>query len=338
MLPAVVCGLLLSIPMLSYTGTMLEAANGVQIDSTPTGNAILLAISLGIIIPILSSIVPIREALKQTLSVALDIQRSKSQAVKIEVDVEGKGFPWGTVSFALITSIFGVSIYYLLPLALLSFNLALLIAIFFYILIGLLVGFILLALNTQYLVEKFVVFVFFFWTHIHCSKRKKDNSAFCLRIGQSHTKHIILKNLAGHRLKNRRTAIMYALSIAFVIFVWTSMSLQITQSEYSTLQKEGSYLTVKQTKPTGSPVPIKPLEKLMQTKLKEHVRSWSWKTQQLKNILSEAGYEDTYITHLGRIYHYEPYIVGVSPNYFQNTFSEYFKVFEEDQNHGLDLA
>ncbi len=34
---------------------------------------------------------------------------------------------------------------------------------------------------------------------------------------------VVLKNMAAHRIKNRRTAIMYAISIAFVIFVWTSM-------------------------------------------------------------------------------------------------------------------
>lgn len=61
------------------------------------------------------------------MNIALDINRSKSQAVKIEVNVEGKEFPWGRVSFALIATVFGISICYLLPLALLSFNLALLI-------------------------------------------------------------------------------------------------------------------------------------------------------------------------------------------------------------------
>ncbi len=125
--------------------------------------------------------------------------------MKIEIDVEGKGFPWGRVSFALIATLFGVSIYYFLPLSLLSFNLGLLISIFFWILIGLLVGFILLALNIQYLLERLVVIMCFFWT------------------GAAH-RSLVIKNLAAHRLKNRRTAIMYSLSMAFIIFVWTAMT------------------------------------------------------------------------------------------------------------------
>lgn len=126
-------------------------------------------------------------------------------AVKITIDVEGKGIPWGLITFALISSMFGISIYYLLPLALLSFDFALLISIFFWILIGLLVGCIMLSMNIQYLLEKFVVWFCFFWV-------------------KAAIRTIVVKNLASHRLKNRRTAIMYGLSIAFVIFVWTSMT------------------------------------------------------------------------------------------------------------------
>lgn len=125
-------------------------------------------------------------------------------AVKITIDVEGKELPWGLITFALISSVFGIAIYYLLPLALLSFDFVLLINIFFFILIGLLVGCIVLSLNIQYILEKSVIFLFFFW----------------LRAG---IRAIVVKNMASHRIKNRRTSVMYGLSIAFVIFVWTAM-------------------------------------------------------------------------------------------------------------------
>ena len=157
--------------------------------------------------------IPIKEALKQTLSIAIDQQRSKSMAVKIDIVVEGKSTRWGIISFGIISSGFGVSIYYLLPLALLSFDFALLISIFFWILIGLLVGCILLAMNIQYLIEKLVVTVCLFWI-------------------KAAIRTIVIKNLASHRIKNRRTAIMYGLSIAFVIFVWTSMTVQIVAADF----------------------------------------------------------------------------------------------------------
>jgi len=110
--------------------------------------------------------------------------------------------PWGRIGFATIATMFGISIYYFLPLSLLSFNLGLLINIFFWILVGMLLGFIMLMLNIQYLVERLVVYLTLFWTG-------------------AAIRSLIIKNLAAHRIKNRRVAVMYSLSIAFIIFMWT---------------------------------------------------------------------------------------------------------------------
>jgi hypothetical protein len=123
----------------------------------------------------------------------------------VKIDIDNREIFWGKITFALITSFFGISIYYFLPLSLLSFDFGLLIAIFFWILISLLSGFILMSLNIQHFLEKIIVYL-----------------VLCY-IG-SDLKSLVLKNLAAHRLKNRRTAIMFSLSVAFVIFVWTAMS------------------------------------------------------------------------------------------------------------------
>lgn len=124
---------------------------------------------------------PIKEALSKQLSFALDLQRSKSTAVKIEVDLSGKSLPWGLIQFACIASIFGICIYYFLPLALLSFNIGLLLAIFFFILCGMLLGLVIMAFNVQYLVERLVVWIFF------------------LPFGAA-KRTMVIKNLAAHRV------------------------------------------------------------------------------------------------------------------------------------------
>lgn len=56
----------------------MKSQIGTKIPITPTPNAILFSLGLGIIIPFFSSIFPIRNALGKTLSMALDINRSKS--------------------------------------------------------------------------------------------------------------------------------------------------------------------------------------------------------------------------------------------------------------------
>jgi ABC-type antimicrobial peptide transport system permease subunit len=74
--PAVITGLLLSIPGLYYASNQINSAVGIQIGIYPTTNALILSLGLGILIPIVSSITPITEALKQTLVDALDLTRS----------------------------------------------------------------------------------------------------------------------------------------------------------------------------------------------------------------------------------------------------------------------
>ncbi|EGR31920.1 hypothetical protein IMG5_099480 [Ichthyophthirius multifiliis] len=330
-IPAVISGLLISIILLEIISKQLYQVLNLEISNTPTGNAFVLSLLLGIAIPLVSSIIPIREALKQTLGIALDQQRSKSQAIKIDIDIEGKKFPWGVISFSLITSIFGISIYYLLPLALLSLDFALLIAIFFWILVGLLVGFTLFALNVQHLLEKFVIIVFFFWTK------------GAIRI-------IIQKNLAAHRIKNRRTATMYGLSIAFIIFVWTAMSVQIDSSDYQIRRQRGVYMEVTATLDYLDTVAY---ENIISSQLIDSIESYSWVSDSLDFVSKQLGiyfyyiiqikqlkkgYQKNYVTHIGRIYEFYPNIVAVSPNYLKTVFSSEFLDIYQSSNSGLDIV
>lgn len=64
-IPAIISGILLSIPLLIYASSELQKSIGVELTPTPTTNAILLSLGLGLLIPILSSYVPIKEALSK---------------------------------------------------------------------------------------------------------------------------------------------------------------------------------------------------------------------------------------------------------------------------------
>jgi len=60
---------------------------------------------------------------------------------------------------------FGFGIYYIMPLSLLSFNLALLLNLFVFLLVAMLLGLVLLSLNIGYFVEWLVMTVFFWWDY-----------------------------------------------------------------------------------------------------------------------------------------------------------------------------
>ena len=283
------------------------------ISSSPTPNAVGFAIGLSLLIPLISSYKPIKAALKQSLQEALDITHSKTSAVRITLITDGKEFPWGRIQFAFISTMFGVSIYYLLPKALLSFDLGLLISIFFVILMGMLLGFVILSLNVQHLLEKLVVFVFFFFS--------------------TTTRLLITKNLAAHRIRNRRTGIMYSLSLAFVIFLVVSYTSQTKTSIYSTKLRRGCYIEISSD---GGYIPFMKYDKFVTNELKDLVSSHSWITDEL-NIFAEArGVKSVYVTHVGQYYTYKPKIVGVSPNIFKTVFPEFLDVNQASDS-GLDL-
>ena len=114
-------------------------------------------------------------------------------------------------------------IYYLLPKGLLDQDVSLLLIVFFAILAGLLAGLILLSYSFQYAVERLFAYVTLFWAN------KTD---FILT----------LKNLSAHRLKNRRSSLLYALSISMIIFVSVGISIQMQTIENEMLKYHGTYV------------------------------------------------------------------------------------------------
>jgi len=99
-------------------------------------------------------------------------------------------------------------IYYLLPKGLINQDITLLMFVFFTILLGLLIGLILISISFQYLIEKLLAYVLLFWINV---------TDFIL----------ILKNLSAHRFKNRRSSILYALSVALIVFLSVGIQIQI---------------------------------------------------------------------------------------------------------------
>lgn len=106
----------------------------------------------------------------------------------------------------MIGSAAGITIYYVLPLSILTFNLGLLLEIFFLILVGMIFGLTLIALNLQRLLELAVVHTFLF-------------------LERKSMKMLILKNLSAHREANKLTSIIYSLTLGCIIFIIVAANL-----------------------------------------------------------------------------------------------------------------
>jgi ABC-type antimicrobial peptide transport system permease subunit len=125
-LPAVILGLMLSFPLLAACFTYIF---GEKLEGTflpiPSIDAFILAIAVGLFIPFASSILPIIKVLGQNLNDAINYQRSRVKATYVEIIQKNRSQLIPYMIFGAITTIYGFGIYYLLPLALLSFKLSL---------------------------------------------------------------------------------------------------------------------------------------------------------------------------------------------------------------------
>ena len=155
--------------------------NEFGISVVPSTEATINSLLLGLLIPLISAILPARVALRQNLVESLDTARSKSKGMLIKV-VLGEDNSSVIISGALFF-LYGVLVYYCFPLALLNLNLSLLLGIFFVILLGMIAGLTLVAYNFERLVEIFIVRVLLFW----------ETKAMRM---------LILKNLVAHKQKN----------------------------------------------------------------------------------------------------------------------------------------
>ncbi len=223
-LPAIILGFAMCFPALRLVYSFLFTEElGISNKPVPDSFAVLQALIIGIVIPILSSIIPIRSVLSKNLNEALDYQRSKTQAIYIEVLSKDKQNMTGYIVFGVLSVVYGLGIYYFLPLSMLSLNYSLILRILFGILLGMLFGLTLLSFNLQRLLEICLTHVFLIYE-------------------KSSMKSLVLKNLTAHKMRNKMTSIIFSLAIGFIIFLIVSYNLQIRSSILITLKKKGSYM------------------------------------------------------------------------------------------------
>jgi len=314
-LPGVIFGIVCAIPLLEVISSYLETKLHAHIPAYPTPDAMFWSIIVGLLIPIISSYYPMKDALGKNLNLSLDQLRSKTNAVQITIEMDSQKFPWTRVVFAVLSVIFGVSLYIFLPLSMLTFNLGFLLSMFFMILIGIFLGLALLSLNFQYVVERFVTQLFFFWT----------SSSF---------RTIILKNLVAHKVRNRQTALMYSLSLGFIIFITVSLNQEINNVAYQIQAMRGSLLTIW----NGHGINQQMIENHINEHMSDFIESYAWMTEDLRGFLGRNGYRDVTVSHRGKLYDVDARIIGVSPSIFDATLSQFIKVEKLDEESELPLG
>lgn len=188
--------------------------------------AIIIGFLLGILMPLLSNILPIMRALSKTLRDSLDLYHRTVNAFAVRImKLEKLGISFSQFINAISLIIIGITTYYFAPLAFVKQNIALFLAIMNIVLIFLIIGFTLFINLLQTPFEKLLLYI------ILCGKDRK-------------LRPLILKNMTAHSKRNAKTALMFTICLAFLIFSGTGFSLQTNVLENSLKVTMGSDITV----------------------------------------------------------------------------------------------
>jgi hypothetical protein len=315
-LPAIIAGYLLSILILWLVYSLLfNAAMGVKMAPIPTFMATFYALIVGLIIPILSSLYPMRIVLSKTLTDALNYSTSKTKAVFVKI-IQAKNFdkkPY--IVFGVISVIYGLSIYYFLPLSLISLNFSLMLIIFFMILIGMFCGMVLLALNLQRILEITFVYVFLFYE-------------------RTSTRMIVLKNMIAHKPRNRTTILIYAMSVGFLIMIIVSYNLEIINAAAIAQLEEGHYLYAQTSNSAGVPAAVP--ENLL-APYKDKIEYLAYETHDPEDSVLGLGYNNMIASDSLGLIEFETGFIGVTPFYEKTLMKQYLMVGAQNTSTSLDL-
>ncbi|MES1907507.1 MAG: hypothetical protein MHM6MM_000614 [Cercozoa sp. M6MM] len=213
--------------------------------STPPGSAILVASLMGVFIPLIAIVVPLRRALGDSarLRDALDIQKRAVDDVKIEqIDETKISFVRALVRPATLLSavalLLGAAVFWLIPMSFALEDFALFLGILNFVLLAMIAGLVLLAQLLQPFVEIFLV----------------SCLGWC-RLVPPGDVLLIHKQQASHRPRNKQTALMFTTAVAFVVFASTMLALQKNNILDGVASFAGSDLSVLAIDPRNQPLP-----------------------------------------------------------------------------------
>ncbi|ORX36181.1 FtsX-domain-containing protein [Piromyces finnis] len=274
--------------LIIYFQPLIETTLKHSITPILSFKAVLCGIGLGLCVPIIASYFPIRKALSSNIRDSLDRRHNLNGYI---ITVENKFYKTIKANKTLLC--------YFLPASLISMNIANVLTILFAVLLCMLFGMITLSLNLQPIVERIVLYIVFFinfW-------EKKGISI------------LTKKNLLSHRLKNKKTALMFAMSITCIIFLQSVSDVELNTMEYNARAKIGAdaRIYIQNIYNTGSFwLQLKAAEEYLSSI--PEVNDWAYLSDHF--VYKNKNISDIKISNIGRVDPYRTHIRAISPNFF----------------------
>ena len=204
----------------------LRVDERVQVPSQLDLKAAAVASLLGVLLPLVSAIVPTLHAMDTSVRAALDTERAGPTVTKLLVHRRSDpAVQWQLVLCGAAAATLGLAVYYLMPLALLSGSVTMLLDVFFVLLLVMLLGLVLVAMNICRVFEQLLLVVLVRWWEARAVYQTAK------------------LNLQAHRQRNRHAQVqcigcdgasavmvlqvLFALATSFVVFISCIAQLQV---------------------------------------------------------------------------------------------------------------
>lgn len=225
--PAIAVGFVLALLLFQPVASLLSEYAAHPVSHALTAEAVWLGLALGLGMPQVANLAPIQRALGRSLRDSLDLYHQVVSETSVRVvRLESLGLSVWQVALSVLLVVIGFVVYYLIPLSFTFNNLPLFFGILTFILLGMLLGASAVASTLQPLLERAALKALLAWG----PDRKLES--------------LVRKALAGHRRRNRKTALMFTMSLAFVIFSGAMFSLQAASLEDSVRSGLGADLVL----------------------------------------------------------------------------------------------
>jgi len=289
--PAWCGGLIMGQIVVVILFTVLQDALSMHFSMGLDGKSVLVASLMGLLIPVISSILPIRGALGK--SIVLAMQRRTTTAVEIQISrSEGSRVSYAWIISGIMVFFFGALVCYVLPYSLMTLNLTLMLFTIFVLLLSMLFGMLILSLSIEGFVQKCLQRLLFFWE-------------------SRHVYSMVSKNLVAHKRRNRKSALMFSVSLGIIMFIEMMLESQIAIQMYHFKHLFGDFsfrLDI------NNPFRSDGIEKI-QRQIVDHydfVEDWAWITPHL--VVDDSG--SSRVSNLGQYFGANVVVFGATSNFF----------------------
>lgn len=313
-IPGLLIGLLVCYVLNSVITHFLYRFTGIATGYHIDPSALFIGISIGILIPVISNIIPIQRALSKTLRDSLDMYHRVINEISVQImKLSDLGLSPVQLVGSIVLTMTGFITYYFGPLSFMNKKLSIFLGIVNTILLMMILGFVFLINLLQPFAERFVLSV------ITLIFRQDRN-----------LKSIVEKNFEGHRRRNQKTALIFSLSLAFLIFGSTGFAGQGEAIKINLLMNFGSDMVITSLPWERQYLDEQGIRNYMEYYMKYNpgnIRGYTFISVEMNTLMMVKNTRISPLSHTPR---WPVRVYGVEPNFFEGVYEEYYQPAEYD--------